>query len=237
MRVLLTRPREDAQPLAAALRERGVDVLIEPLLSVEIMPGPSLDLDEVQALLATSANGVRAFAARDACRALPVYAVGDATARTAREIGFGSVETAAGDVDALADLVRRRLEPGDGPLLHVAGTAIAGDLAGRVEAAGFRYRRVVLYRARKAERLSPEAVRAIRNRDVDGVVLFSPRTAETFVTLIAAARSADACQSLTVFCLSHAVAAKAGAVGWNRIVVARRPDQAAMVEAVCTRTG
>ncbi len=237
MRVLLTRPQEDAQPLAALLRERGVEALIEPLLNVEMVPGPLLDLNGVQALLATSANGVRAFAAREARRGLPVYAVGDATARTALEIGFDSVESASGDVEALADLVRRRLDPEDGALLHVAGTALAGDLAGMVEAAGFGYRRVVLYRAGKADRLSPRAVRAIRDRDVDGVVLFSPRTAETFVALIAEARSTDACRGLTAFCLSDAVAAKAVAIGWDRIVVADRPDQTALVEAVCTRTG
>jgi uroporphyrinogen-III synthase len=237
MRVLLTRPREDAEPLAAALREHGVEALIEPLLNIEWLPGPPLDLDGVQALLATSANGVRAFAARETRRGLPVYAVGDATARIAHESGFATVESASGDVESLADLVRRRLDPADGALLHAAGTAVAGDLAGRVEAAGFRYRRVVLYRARKAGRLSSGTVRAIRDRNVDGVVLYSPRTAETFVALVAEARSTAACRSLTAFCLSDAVAAKAGAIGWNRIVVARRPDQAAMVETVCSRTG
>jgi len=202
VRVLLTRPREDSEPLAAALRERGVGALIEPLLIVELLPGSPLDLDQVQALLATSANGVRAFAAREAGRGLPVYAVGDATARIARETGFGSVESASGDVDSLADLIRRRLDPADGALLHVAGTAVAGDLASSVEAAGFRYRRVVLYRARKAGRLSPEAVRAIRDRNVDGVILFSPRTAATFVALVAEAQSIEACRNLTAFCLS-----------------------------------
>ena len=237
MRVLLTRPREDAEPLAAALRVRGVEALIEPLLDVEIVPGPSLDLDGVQALLATSANGVRAFAAREASRGLPVFAVGDATARTALEIGFATVESASGDVDALADLVRRRLEPREGALLHVAGTALAGDLAGMVETAGFSYRRVVLYRARKADRLSPRAVRAIQDRHVDGVVLFSPRTAETFVGLVAQARSTDACRNLTAFCLSSAVAAKAGAIVWDRMVVAGHPDQKSLIEAVCTRKG
>lgn len=234
MRVLLTRPREDAEPLAAALREHGVEALIEPLLNIELVSGPPLDLDQVQALLATSANGVRAFAAREARRGLPVYAVGDATARIALETGFGTVESASGDVDSLADLVRRRLDPADGALLHVAGTAVAGDLAGRVEAAGFRYRRVVLYRARKADRLSSGALRAICDGNVDGIVLFSPRTAETFVALVAEARSTAACRNLTAYCLSDAVAAKAAAIGWDRIVVARRPDQMAMIEAVCT---
>jgi uroporphyrinogen-III synthase len=71
---------------------------------------------------------------------------------------------------------------------------------------------------------------------VAGVVLFSPRTAATFVTLVTNAGAADACRDLTAFCLSDAVAVRARAVTWGRIVVARRPDQASMVEAVCTRS-
>ena len=40
------------------------------------------------------------------------------------------------DVDDLARLVMDRLPPRDGPLLHVAGTKVAGDLAGLLAAGG-----------------------------------------------------------------------------------------------------
>ncbi|MGF1641980.1 MAG: uroporphyrinogen-III synthase, partial [Rhodospirillales bacterium] len=206
--------------------------LIEPLLTIEPLTGPPLDLGGVQALLATSANGVRGFAAREHRRDLPVYAVGDATARTAAAAGFAAVESAGGDVDSLAALVRRRLDPAGGALLHAAGSALAGDLGGGLRAAGFTYRRIVLYRARTADRLSPAAAAAIRDATVAGVVLFSPRTAAVFAALATAADVADGCRRLACFCLSDAVAAAAGAIGWARTVVARRPDQAALIEAV-----
>lgn len=232
MRVLITRPREDAEPLAAVLREHGVKAMIVPLLDIHALTGPPLDLGGVQALLATSANGVRAFAAREADRGLPVYAVGDATARIARAEGFRTVETASGDVAALAQLVRDRLDPASGALVHVAGSKLAGDLCGMLSAAGFRYRREVLYEARAAGSLPSAAARAIGERSVQGVVLYSPRTAATFVDLIREAGLVGDCEVLHAFCLSQAVADSVSAISWNRLVVAARPDQPALVRAV-----
>ena len=57
MRLLITRPREDAEPLAEILRRRGIEVILEPLLEVTYDDGPGVDLDGVQALLVTSAAG------------------------------------------------------------------------------------------------------------------------------------------------------------------------------------
>ena len=89
LRALITRPEEDAAPLAAALIQRGIETSIESLLSIRTLPEAEIDLSGVQAMLFTSANGVRAFAELAAAkglagwRELPVLAVGDATARTA----------------------------------------------------------------------------------------------------------------------------------------------------------
>ncbi|MEK9723834.1 MAG: uroporphyrinogen-III synthase, partial [Rhodospirillaceae bacterium] len=89
MHLLLTRPRSDSEALAATLAARGVATTVAPLLDIAIPDGPPLDLTGVQGLLMTSANGVRAFAAREARRDLLVFAVGEATGAEARAAGFG----------------------------------------------------------------------------------------------------------------------------------------------------
>src|SRR5690606_18555276 len=114
---------------------------------------------------------------------LPVYAVGDATAQAARAAGFDTVESAGGDVVALAALVAERLSPGGGSLLHVAGSQTAGDLAGRLSALGFTVHREALYEARQAQALSAETAAALRQGTIDAAAFFSPRTASAFVTL------------------------------------------------------
>ena len=70
MRVMITRPRADAERLAALLDDRGIESLIEPLLEITFNADPPLDLDGVRALLLTSANGARALGAATARRRL-----------------------------------------------------------------------------------------------------------------------------------------------------------------------
>ncbi|MCP5366625.1 MAG: uroporphyrinogen-III synthase [Hyphomicrobiales bacterium] len=232
VRVLITRPHEDAAPLAARLAGLGVDSLTEPLLRIRFLPGPALDLAGVQALLVTSANGVRAFAARQDDRDVPAYAVGDASARAARDLGFARVYSAGGDVDSLADLVRRRLDPAAGALLHVAGSKVAGDLAGQLGDAGFEVRREVLYRAETSTALSPQAAAALAGGSLHGVLLFSPRTAATFADLLARAGLQDACARLAAYCLSAAVRERVASLPWRRLRMAARPDQDSLVALV-----
>ncbi len=61
-RALVTRPAEDSAALADALRARGIEPLVDPMLRIEPVEDAHLPLDGVQAVLFTSANGVRAFA-------------------------------------------------------------------------------------------------------------------------------------------------------------------------------
>ena len=232
MRVLVTRPLEDALPLAESLRANSIEPVMEPLLAIHPLPDVTIDLNGVQAVLATSSNGVRVLAEITSRRDVPLFAVGNTTAETARTAGFETVEPAGGDVDTLARLVRDRLDPEGEPLVHVTGTVTAGDLGAALEAAGFTYRRVEIYEAREAKRLSPEAVRMLRDGDVHGVAFFSPRTAGVFLSLARKDRLIRRCKSMAAFCLSPAVAKEAQSVPWKEAVTALHSDKDSLVEAV-----
>lgn len=231
-RILITRPREDAERLAETLSAHGITPVIAPMMTVEPVSGPALDLNGVQALLATSANGARALASRTPIRDRPLFAVGHATAAAARALGFSRVAVAGGDAAALAALVADRLDPAGGPLIHAAGETVAGDLAGRLAASGFGCRRLTLYRACAAQALPVAATDALRAGTVDGVALFSPRTVRIFIDLCGAAGLAGALANCHAFCLSAAVAAAAGAAHWRAVTVADRPTGDALVAAV-----
>ena len=229
MRVLITRPEEDAAELVAELAARGIEAVVAPWLSIDFVDEAPLDLDGVQALLLTSANGVRAFARNTAERGFKVLAVGDATARAAEAAGFQDVTSAAGDVDDLAALAAKRLDPGAGALLHPAGSKVAGDLAGMLERAGFSYRRCVLYAARTATEL-PEAARAeLATGECAGVLIYSPRTGVTFKRLVEEAGLAAALASVRAYCLSANVAAAVAGLPWAGIETAARPEQSALL--------
>jgi uroporphyrinogen-III synthase len=231
-RVLITRPLEDGVPLAARLGAVGIDSLIEPLLRLRILAGPPPALAGVQALLATSANGVRAFCRRSAIREPPVFSVGDATGGAAAAAGFTDVVSAGGDVLSLAALVRRRLDPARGALLHIAGTEVAGDLAQMLAGDGFEVRRIVLYAMEVADRLSAEAGGALRAGAIDGVLIFSPRTGRTLTRLLTGAGLPFCCRRMTAFCLSEAVASAIRELPWQAMAVAETPAEDALIREV-----
>ncbi len=241
MKALVTRPEADAAPLGRALAARGIEAVLAPMLS--IVPaadaGPRLDaaLIGAQGLLFTSANGVRVFAAASKRRELPVFAVGDASAAAARLANFRSVASADGDVADLAALVEARLAPGNGPLVHVAGREVAGDLAGRLGAAGFTVRVAAIYDAVPASALEAATQAALRHREVAWALFFSPRTAATFARLVAAAALTEACRSVIAIALSPAVATALAALSWRALHVAAAPTQASLLTALDAARG
>jgi len=230
MQALLTRPREEAQGLATALALRGVDAIIEPMMEVHYCAAAPLDLTTVQAILCTSANGVRALARAAGERELPLLAVGEATAARARAEGFTAVASAGGSVTDLARLAAARLQPEDGPLLHVAGNVVAGDLAGALRAHGFVIERKVLYEARPVQALSASAVRALRCGAIDFALFFSPRTAAIFVKLAGSAGVAACCRTMTALSISPTADAVLADLPWRNQRVAERPIQSAFLD-------
>lgn len=230
MRILVTRPHEDAAPLAERLAALGHEALPTPLLEIKNIAGDVLNLQGVQAVLFTSANGVRAFAARSHERGLAVFCVGDATAGEAAAAGFRHVKSAAGDVAALAKVVQTELDPQEGAVLHPAGSKVAGDLAGQLQKAGFKYCRAVLYRAEPVEILPEIARDVLAAGAVDGVLLYSPRTAQAFVRLVQHAGLGDRLSTVSAYCLSQAVADAAQSLHWAAVRVAARPDQDALLD-------
>lgn len=229
MRALITRPAEDAKDLQSALRRRGIAVVHEPMLTIERMTDVAIDTTGAQGLLFTSSNGVRAFARLSDRRDLTAFAVGDATARACREAGFETVHSASGDVDALANYVIDHCQPQDGPLVQVAGTVTAGDLAGALRAAGFIIDRVPIYAAHAATALSEGTRTAMKSGRIDAILFFSPRTAATFVSLAQSAGLENACRNINAYCLSPAVAKRAAALPWKRVTIAAEPTQTALL--------
>jgi uroporphyrinogen-III synthase len=229
---LVTRPRAEAADLAAALAARGIAAVIEPLLDIHFRGEPAPDLAGVQAILCTSANGVRALARRSGERRLPLLAVGEATAARARAEGFADVASADGTVDDLVRLVRERLRPAAGRLLHVAGSVVARDLAGALRNHGFSVERAVLYEARPVPALTAATVRALDAGIIDVALFFSPRTAAIFRQLAERAGLAEALRFATAISISAAVDAALQPLRFRERRIAGRPDQAAMLAAL-----
>lgn len=232
--LLLTRPRVQSAAFAAALEARlpgRFVTLVAPLIEVVPVAAP-LDLTGVQGLAFTSANGVEQLAARTADRSLPAWCVGAMTAAAAEAAGFRAW-SAEGDVVALAALVAARWRLGAGEVLHLRGRHAAGDLVGRLAAAGIPARAAEIYdqtpqpvAAAVAARLAEGAVAA--------VALFSPRSARLFAA--AAVEAGWPLGGMTAVCLSAAADAVLDAPVGRRLV-APEPTREGMLAALAVLAG
>ena len=229
MRLLVTRPEPEASELAGRLTALGHTVLIQPLLRIELAP-ELRGIATPAALAFTSANAVRAIATWNAAkrwRAVPVFAVGAATADAVRTAGFSQVTIATGDVAGLAAAIQSRFDPKLGTVLYPSARDRAGDLEGLLP--GFSVATVEAYRAQAATRFDPAVVDAIRTAAIDGVLLFSRRTSEIFVGLAVAAGLVDGLRGTSLYALSPQVAEPLAALAPAPVCVAPHPDQTSLI--------
>lgn len=231
MRVLITRPEREATTFAQALAERGHVPVIAPLFQLHVLRPPEgfdAALVAAQAILITSANGARALAEATEQRSKPIVAVGDTTAATAEGLGFTSVMSAAGDGAALTELVQQRLDATKGPLLHVSGVDVAGELAPE----GFEVLRFALYQAREVEKLPESARAALEARALDAATFFSPRASAVFAKLVDAAGLGDTCRAVAAIAISEAAGEPLQSLPFKSTLVAHRPTRQAVLDEI-----
>lgn len=232
-RALITRPQEDSADAAIALARRGITPVLAPMMRIEYAEADiESEVTLAQAVLFTSRNGVRAFSRLSQRRDVTVLAVGDSTASLARDSGFVNVESADGDSADLARLTIDRLDPANGLLFHAAGAAVAGDLTESLNKAGFKTVRRTVYEAKALDALADDTATALRDRTLDYVLFFSPRTGRIFIELVKKAGLEKTCDSLTAICLSEAVALEIADLEWRDTVIARLPTTTALLAVI-----
>ena len=233
MRLLVTRPEPDNERTAQALRANGHEVVLAPLLRIEAIAGADLGAPPFAAILFTSANGARAIADHPRCgelRKLPVLAVGRSSAEAARLAGFADVTSAEGDARDLARLASERFVGAKAPLLYLAGEDRSGELALPSAAV----RTVVIYRAAMAKHFQPEVREALTQGAIDGVLHFSQRSVESYVTC--GRDIGPPAMEPVHYCLSARAAEPLRLAGAARIHVAAHPDETSLLALVTPKS-
>ena len=247
-RVLVTRSREQAPVLAAALRRAGAEPVLFPLL-VQVPPGDWREVDAAlarrggyDALLFTSANAVRALASRAAERGASVtalgervFCVGPGTAEAARRQGLevhGVPEQRQGG-EGLLELVARELPPRGRRFLLPRAQEARETLPEGLRAAGARVDAVAVYRTVAA----PVDAGALRERlvrgELDALTFASPSAAKRFAELLddAARAAAGRC---VVAAIGPVTAEALRKLGLAPDCVAERSGGASLVEALAS---
>jgi uroporphyrinogen-III synthase len=239
MHLLVTRPEPDAAELKTRLEALGHRVSLAPLLSVETVLDEPVDLKGARGLVVTSRNSLKVLEGTPQLAGafeLPVFAVGPGCGSLARAMGFVTVLEGPAAARDLVALVEAHARPVEGPLLHLTGERRAFDLKGALEARGFEVREKIVYRTVPAAALPESVAQDVAEAAIDAVLLMSPRTAEVFVELIAAAGLVAEARRLVYMCLSQGVAEPLRRLGPIHIEMARRPNLDELIEAVILLT-
>ena len=226
-RVLITRPEPGATETAARIAALGFAPIVAPLLEIRPLPVRLPPPERIAAILLTSGGAVAPLPASYHGR--PVLAVGDATARRAREAGFAHASSAEGDAEALAALARTRFAPKDGTLLLASGRGQGQALAATLRAAGYRVARRVVYWAAPVPRLPPMVAAALMDPHMNTVMFFSAETARRFLILVRAAGLLDRLRDREAITIGRQAAMALEEAPWSRVRVASHPTQDEML--------
>lgn len=198
-RLIILRPKPGASATVEKARALGLTVEAIPLFAVRPVAWQA-NPDEYDAIVATSANAFRhGGEGLAALRRLPVNAVGEMTARAARDAGFTVASIGQGGA--------QEMPLPEGRLLHLAGHdhhPVAGAKS------------VVVYESVAID--PPPAL------DTDGAVVMvhSARAGERLAGLVTDRAS-------TMIVAISAAAAGACGAGWQLVAVAGQPSDAALL--------
>lgn len=222
MQVWITRTDTSAEKSAKAVALAGFTPLLAPLLKLVASSVEHAAPDDDCALAFTSQNGVRAFAALTDRREWPIFAVGDATAKLAKDYGFSDVKSAGGDVEALAELI---IGSGFDIIVHLSGVHVAGDLVGALNGAGLKATRTIIYSTEAVSALPENVDLALRAGTPLAVMLYSPKAAHIFRRLT----TGYDLRALTCVSISSNVDGVLDGLELGARYIAKTPDEPAMI--------
>jgi len=241
MAVLVTRPHPDDEATASALRAKGFEVMLAPMLRFEPVAFHDDEDARYGAVVVTSANALRGIAphlqgSRQGSRLLklPLFAVGEHTASAAHRAGFDNVIPANGDAASLRDSVLASVKAKElkktSPVLYLAGADLARDLAGELGERGFTVVTHTTYRMIPVSSLPREACDAFAASGIEAVLHYSRRSARAFLDAARAGGVEISALAIPQCCISAAVASVVRDAGATQVMAAASSNENALFE-------
>jgi uroporphyrinogen III methyltransferase/synthase len=247
--VLVTRAREQAAELAAALRSVGAAPVFEPMIELVATDDPEISrkisavisaLDGYQSIVFTSSNAVRFFARALAAKSgqssglaagTRTFCVGDRTAEAALAAGFPVHVVASGrsDAEALLGQLLQALPVGGGRVL-IPGSQIARTvIADGLRVAGAEVDAIPFYINRRPEIDVAGLRRRLIRGELFALTFTSPSTVDHFLSSLDDA-SREAASQCMIAAIGRTTARRLESAGMKPAVVPDRPEVSLMVE-------
>lgn len=229
--VLITRPKPSAEYLALGLEQLGYSPRIASLLNIHPTNLPCPSIDGIQAVMITSSNAISILPSLETTHlhSLPCFCVGTQTAQKAKVFGFTQVFNADGSSRELTRLIVENLKCSHQKILHISGQHISPQSYEELTANGYIIVSWPVYYAKAAIKMDEHIVQAFYQDQLDAVLVYSSRTAETLCQLIEDNQLQACCKRLITIGLSPKVLEILNKLPWKQCLASAQPTEDAMI--------
>lgn len=192
MKILITRPIDEAKALAEELADLGYQPVISPLLEIELFHNLDFQIfDKYDGIIISSRNAIKAIARAN--KSLKLFIVGEQTTEAAKKLGFANSIYMGANIEKLKEAMQHRNN-----LLYLSGVDISDDLSSLEN----KFDRLEVYQAKRVESAPGNFLDFIKLHNLRLCLFFSKRTAQIFLDFVKEYKLESYCGNIIVLSLS-----------------------------------
>jgi len=226
MNILTTRPLIDAEDLMEKLFGMGHKIMHIPTLKISPAKFEPINSSKYGAYVFTSANAVRNIKFSKEDKNKLCFCVGSITEKKVRQIGYAKTISGGGNVNALKNLILNSDEiDKDKIIAYFCGDNISSDLDDDLKKEGLRVEKITTYISEKIKELNDQSHKIINNYPPDIILVYSKRSAESFIELVKKYSLSGLMTGSRVMCISEKVLNVFRQAGWKKLETFEAGDE------------
>ena len=163
MNILITRPLIASEDLMGKLFSLGHKIIHIPTLKISTVKTESVDINQYDALIFTSANAIRSLKVVNEEKNKLCFCVGSITEKIARQSGYLNTLSAGGTVNALKNLIINSNQINEkSRLVYFCGDNVAYDLDLELKREGLKISKIINYKSEKITDLNDQNKKIIK---------------------------------------------------------------------------
>ena len=220
MNILITRPLIDAEDLMGKLFSLGHKIIHVPTLKILPAKVKPINPEEYDAFIFTSTNAIRCLKLLKVDKNKLCFCVGAITEKIVRQQGYNNTISAGGTVNALKNIIiqSENLDKKK-TLAYICGDNISSELDIELKNEGFLVEKIINYTSEKIKELNENTNKLIYDHPPDIILVYSKRSAESFIELAKKYSLKGVMTESTVMCISEKVLKVFKKSGWKKLEV------------------
>ena len=220
MNILLTRPLIDSEDLMGKLFSLGHNIIHMPTLKISSAMIDPINPDKFDAFIFTSSNAIRSLNLSKTDKSKLCFCVGKITEKIVRQKGFVNTISAGGTVNALKNIILNSPSLNKKKnIAYFSGDNVTSDLDLELKREGFHIEKIVNYTSEKIDELNKDTKEIINNHPPDIILVYSKRSAESFIELVKKYSLKGLMTESRVMCISEKVLNVFKQAGWNKLEI------------------